>query len=73
MKEKAIAASEEITENSNGAINKLHELLCCGNERVELSAAKEILAIVKAKEKISDVENLDDETPQTLNINIKII
>lgn len=30
---------------SEEAQNKLTELLCCGNERVELAAAKELMAM----------------------------
>ncbi len=43
---------------------KLTELLCCGNERVELSAAKELLAMEDKRTEDTDVH---------LEVTIKIV
>ena len=43
---------------------KLAELLCCGNERVELSAAKELLAMEDKRTEDTDVH---------LEVTIKIV
>lgn len=47
------------------AEDKLGELLHCGNERIELSAAKEILALAEEKEK---TENEKVELEVTIRI-----
>ena len=50
---------------SDDAQNKLTELLTCGNERVELAAAKELMAIYgKATE--------EDDREISLDVNITI-
>ncbi len=51
------------------ATDKLEKLLNCGNERVELSAAKEILSIAEAQ---AAKEKKDDEKI-TLEVEIKIV
>lgn len=43
---------------------KLAELLCCGNERVELSAAKELLAMEEKKTEDGEVR---------LEVTVKIV
>ncbi len=48
------------------ATAKLNQLLDCGNERVELSAAKEILALAEDK-------NRDDDKNIQLEVTIKIV
>lgn len=57
MKDQAAKAKE--------AAEKLHELLHCGNERVELAAAKELLSLIE-KEK-------SDEVPAGLDVRIKVV
>lgn len=47
------------------ALSKLNELLTCGNERVELSAAKELLSMLDDEEKT--------ETKVELEVTVKII
>lgn len=47
------------------AQNKLNHLLFCGNDRVELSAAKEILAMAE--------KNSDDSGEIKLDVTIKIV
>ncbi len=48
------------------AAAKLGELLDCGNERVELSAAKEILAMAEEREK-------DEAEKVQLEVTIRIV
>ncbi len=48
------------------ALSKLNELLTCGNERVELSAAKELLSML-------DDEEEKTETKVELEVTVKII
>lgn len=56
--------SEERDEIRCTPQEKLTELLCCGNERVELSAAKELLAMEDKKTEDNDVR---------LEVTIKIV
>lgn len=53
---------------SADAVAKLEELLHCGNERVELSAAKELLALKEAEAEKDEVRQRD--TPFTVEIRI---
>lgn len=48
------------------ALSKLNELLTCGNERVELSAAKELLSMLD-----DDAEK--EETKVELEVTIKVL
>lgn len=50
------------------AVAKLEELLHCGNERVELSAAKELLAIKEAEAEKAELQRSD--APFTVEIRI---
>ena len=50
------------------AAEKLKELLHCGNERVELSAAKEILSLAEELERESEKEQT-----VALTVNIRIV
>ena len=50
------------------AVAKLEELLHCGNERVELSAAKELLALKEAE--VEKAEQRRSEAPFTVEIQI---
>ena len=50
------------------AIAKLEELLHCGNERVELSAAKELLSIKEVEEEKAALRDAD--APFTVEIRI---
>ncbi len=56
-------------EKAREAIDKLQELLNCGNERVEFSAAKEILSFLDKQETLSEAEN----TGSGLDVTIKVI
>lgn len=49
-------------EKAREAIGKLQELLHCGNERVEFSAAKEILAFLDRQEPAAQEEAALDVT-----------
>lgn len=57
-------------ENLSRAATKLEELLTCGNERVELSAAKEILSIAEAQ---ASLKNKETEGTVRLEVEIKIV
>ncbi len=49
------------------AVEKLKELLHCGNERVELSAAKELIAL-------QEDENTEKESmPTTFSVEIRVV
>lgn len=50
------------------ALLKLSELLTCGNERIELSAAKELLSLPK-----DDEQSECTESKIELEVNIKIV
>ena len=64
-----IVLSEERCEKKNEsreqATEKLRELLHCGNERVELSAAKEILA--------KESEDVEDNGRIELEVTIRVV
>lgn len=51
---------------SDNAVEKLRELLTCGNERVELAAAKELIALLGKED-----ENNDKDI--SLDVTIKIV
>lgn len=51
---------------SSDARQKLTELLSCGNERVELAAAKELLSVLEKEE-----DNTDNDIK--LEVTIKIV
>ena len=55
------------TWENTDAIAKLKELLHCGNERVELSAAKELLAL--AEEQNGDTE----AEPEAFAVEIRVV
>jgi len=61
-----VARVKEYKQKAEKAIEKLVELLNCGNERVELSAAKELIEIVESK--INMCENSGNE----FNVNIVV-
>ena len=65
---KKITPSPE--ENLSRAATKLEELLSCGNERVELSAAKEILSIAEAQ---ANLKSKEAEGNIKLEVEIKIV
>lgn len=54
-----VSRVKEYKEKAEKAVTKLVELLNCGNERVELSAAKELIEIVENK--INMFENTGNE------------
>ncbi len=53
------------TEAKPDAVKKLEELLHCGNERVELSAAKELLSLQEEQQ-----AEKSDDTPFTVEIRV---
>lgn len=55
---------------AGSAISKLCQLMVCGNERVELAAAKEILDIAEASG--SEVKN-DSDTDKEFKVNINVV
>lgn len=59
----------ENIEKAREAIDKLQQLLNCGNERVEFSAAKEILSFLDKQNSLSE----NTETDGELNITIQVI
>lgn len=59
--------TEEIR-NKEDARKKLEELLTCGNERVELAAAKELISIWGKEE-----EQKSDDKDIGLEVTIKIV
>ncbi len=61
-----VARVKEYKAKAEKAVEKLEELLNCGNERVELSAAKELIEIVESK--ITMYENSGNE----FNVNIVV-
>ena len=63
MKEKKTGQEEKPQEQATA---KLRELLHCGNERVELSAAKEILAKIAEEEK-------DEPNNIELQVTIRVV
>ncbi len=54
----------DIRENTD-AVKKLQELLHCGNERVELSAAKELLAL--------EEEKTEEKEPSVFSVEIRVV
>ena len=50
------------------ALGKLHELLSCGDKRIELSAAKEILSLLGVPEELSEEGKVSK-----LEVEIKIV
>lgn len=57
MRDRAAQAKE--------AAGKLYELLHCGNERVELAAAKELLSLIE--------KEAPGEEPEGLDITVRVI
>ncbi len=57
--------NEKNIELSDGARQKMIELLSCGNERVELAAAKEICSLFDKK--------ADDDSDVKLEVTIEIV
>lgn len=57
--------ADEITNLSDEAKQKMTELLSCGNERVELAAAKEIVSLFDKK--------TEDSGDVRLEVTIKIV
>lgn len=55
-------------EKEKEARKKLEELLTCGNERVELAAAKELISIWE-----KDDGDKDDDREISLEVTIKIV
>ena len=63
-----MCTQEKNSGTSVDAVAKLEELLHCGNERVELSAAKELLALKEAE--VEKAEQQRSEKPFTVEIQI---
>lgn len=55
---------------SGKVLTKLCQLMVCGNERVELAAAKEILDFAESKITNAENENTANDKEFTVNINV---
>lgn len=62
-----VLKQDDVNDRSNRALCKMCELLSCGDGRIELSAAKEILNL------LGPPENVIDDGGVKLEVNIKIV